>query len=425
MRLLILTDKYYPKPYANAVCAQELVRVWNDLGHTVDILAYADYDGTPSEWEGNRVYYVKPDLRLRLFYFSDAHKATKKGQRALFFANILSKVKGMLLLPWQPFYSFSFPNRICKKIKQLNIENNYDAIIAILNPLDSCIAMNKFKKKNKGVPYIVFSVDTLKKSILQKYFSKNFADGSFWVKRILKYSDAYFYMHSRREEYSCRKYDKYRCKLVETDLPRLKFKDCSNIVPYEFGEDAEHWVYAGSIGGIHYNSDGLIKVFKRISTNHRRILHLYVRGEEARKIADIANREKLSIKIHDYVDFATLERIMASADIIVSLKTSDQISAKIFECMSYGKPIVHFSGSNEDPDVEYLNNFPLCQVVKTYSDNLMGEIFALEKFLRSLSTVGRVNVIDLKTLFYKSTPEYSAKKILSEVARYNEEEKCD
>ena len=89
-------------------------------------------------------------MRLRLFYFADAYKNTKKGKRANFFANVLSKVKGALLLPWQPFYSFSFPNRIYKKLCELTTENDYDAIVAILNPIDSCIAANRFKKKNKN-----------------------------------------------------------------------------------------------------------------------------------------------------------------------------------------------------------------------------------------------------------------------------------
>ena len=415
MKILVLTDKYFPKPLANAVCAQELIRVWNNCGHTVDVLAYDNYDETPREWEGNRVFYVKPDLRLRLFYFADAYKNTKKGKRANFFANVLSKVKGALLLPWQPFYSFSFPNRIYKKLCELTTENDYDAIVAILNPIDSCIAANRFKKKNKNIPYVVFSVDTLKKAFLQKYVSTKFADGSFWVKRILKCCDAYFYMQSRREEYAYKKYDKYRDKLVETDLPRFKIKDCSKISPYDFGEPAEHWVYAGSIGGVHYNSDGLINIFKKISNNRKRILHMYVRGEEARRIADIAQKENLNIKVHGYVDFATLERVMASADVIVSLKTSDQVSAKIFECMSYGKPIVHFSGHKEDPNVGYLEKYPLCKVVKTYSNDIRGEILALENFLKTISKGTCIDVTDLKIIFYKSTPEHSAKEILEKV----------
>lgn len=101
------------------MCAQDLIRVWSQQGHTVDVIAYADYDGTPHSWEGNSIYYVKPDERLRLFYYADTYRKTMRGKTAYFFANVLSKVKGTILLPWQPFYSFSFPRRIYMKMCEL------------------------------------------------------------------------------------------------------------------------------------------------------------------------------------------------------------------------------------------------------------------------------------------------------------------
>ena len=76
--LLVLTDKYYPRPYANAACAQELIRCWVADGHVVDVLAYEDYDGMPSTWEENAVFYVKPDWRLRSYYYADFFQNTRK-----------------------------------------------------------------------------------------------------------------------------------------------------------------------------------------------------------------------------------------------------------------------------------------------------------------------------------------------------------
>ena len=45
-KILVLTDKYFPRPYANAMCAQELIRVWTRRGDSVDVLAYDDFDGS-------------------------------------------------------------------------------------------------------------------------------------------------------------------------------------------------------------------------------------------------------------------------------------------------------------------------------------------------------------------------------------------
>ena len=245
MKLLVLTDKYFPRPYANAMCAQELIRVWTQQGDSVDVLAYGDFDGMPDRWEGNAVYYVKTDERLRLFYYADTYRNTQKGKMAHILANVLSKVKGSILLPWQPFYSFSFPCRIYKKMCELQEKNCYDGVVAILNPLDSNIAACKFKAQYPDVPYVVFCVDTLRKTFVEQHISKTFADAFIWEKKILENCDAYFYMHSRKEDYELPRYDPYRSKLRESDMPRFKVKDIDKIPRYDFGEDGEHWGICG------------------------------------------------------------------------------------------------------------------------------------------------------------------------------------
>lgn len=413
-KILLLTDKYFPRPYANAICAQEIIRELNKDGYIIDILAYKDFDGNPSKFEGNNIYYIEPDLRTKLFYYADTYKNTQKGKIVYWIANLLSKVKGTILLPWQPFFSFLFPQRIYKKICLLQKQNNYDAIIAIMKPLDTNLAACRFKSEYRDLPYIVYCVDTLKKAFIEKYIGKGFADGFMWEKKILKHCDAFFYMQSRRDDYSLPRYDSYRDKLIEADMPRFNVKDLSKIQKYDFEEEGEHWVYAGSIGGVHYNPEKLIEIFKQISNNPKRILHLYTRGTASDRIAARAKKEGINIRVHGYVDLATLERIMATADVIVSLKTSNQISAKIFECISYGKPIVHFSGHVDDPDIYYLKKYYLCKIIKTYKANISKEILELENFLENVK--GRkLDMEILKQIYRKNTPAYSANAILEQI----------
>lgn len=416
MRLLVLTDKYYPKPYANAICAQELIRVWKEQGHIVDVLAYEDFNGNPSVWEENQIYYVHPDIRLRFYYYADFVRKTQKGKISKIIANVISKSWGLVVLPWQPFFSFSFPKRIYRKMEELEKKNGYDGIIAIFQPLDTNIAAYKFKKKHPEIPYIVFCVDHIKKAFVQKYFGEKFADGYFWEKRMMENCEAYFFMHSRKEDYNLARYATYQDKLYETDLPRFKLKEYE-IPLYDFGEKAEHWVYAGSIGGIDYEPYEMLQIFQKISKNQNRILHLFIRGAEADKIEKMAKKEQWNVKVHGYVDATTLESVMATADVIVSLKTSNQISAKIFECMSYGKTIVHFSGCENDPNVAYLQKYKLGKIVKMYEDEVL-QIQKLEEFLQN-HTSERANMDEIRKIFEMSTPEYSANKILQCISMVN------
>ena len=130
----------------------------------------------------------------------------------------------------------------------------------------------------------------------------------------------------------------------------------------------------------------------------------------------MAKAENLNVRVHGYVDATALESIMATADVIVSLKTSDQISAKIFECMSYGKPVVHYSGHLDDPNAYYLHKYASGHVVRMYAENQDAEISDLLQFLKN-SIGKKVDSAELIREFEMSTPEYSAKKIIEMIER--------
>lgn len=420
MKILVLTDKYFSCPYANALCAQEIIDVWTSQGIKVDILAHQDYDGMPTSWKGNRIYYVPPNLSQRLFYYATSNPGSRKGKMAEMVAHVISKLQFLIFFPWQPFKSLSFVARIYKAIRRLNAKESYDAIVAILNPLHSAIAGAMIKKRNPNIAFIVYSVDTLKKielvRILSKlHITKNIADGYIWEKYLLNACDAYYYMKSRRSDFSMSRYDQFREKLIETDLPRLKIRtSCKR--SYEFREEGKHWVYAGSIGKVHYDPSALLSIFERISSGQKRFLHLYIRGSMSKVIEEMAKRNNWNVRVHDYVDAATLESIMTSADVLVLLKTSDQISAKIFECMSYGKPIIHFSGCAEDPNVQYLRQYPVCQIVKTYASDMETQIKELWNFANKYEGT-EVDTKDILKIFKMNTPEFSAHMILNSIKK--------
>lgn len=410
MKFLVLTDKYYPKPYANAVCAQDLIDEMNFQGHSVDILAYRDYGvDCPEQWNGNTIYYVEPDLRRKLFYFADNTKSKFKAKITRIFAILMNRAKKFFLLPWHPLYSLSLIHRTFRKLIAITNETDYDAIISIMCPFEHAVAACRLKQRYPEKKVIVYAVDTLRNARMKN--DKLFANGFFWEKRILSGCDYYFYMKARKDEFSSERYNRYREKLIEVDLPRLVFKDCSEIKQYDFGTIGENWVYAGSLGGMHYDPQKMIDVMEAFLKTKQINLHMYVRGTTAERIKEYAHSNNLSIYVHDYVDQATLQQIMSSADVLVTLKTSNHISAKIFECISYVKPVVHFSGVNDDPNVPYYEGCSLFHIVRTYADNIAPEISKLKNWAETYKAI-EVSVDELKQRYIESTPEFSVNKII-------------
>ena len=411
-KILFVVDKYFPKPYANALCAQALMEEFCTRGYEVHTLAFQDSGiPLPEQKNGVQVFGVKPDLRLRLYYYSANFPQSKWSKPAKLAAHLLSKSKRLLMLPWTPLYSYSFAKRICHRITDLHRAHSYSAVIALMGPFEGCHGAMLFKKKYPSVPFAIYAVDTMRKPAIAERFGETFGSGLFWEKRLIQVADTYYYMQSRSADYARPEYVAYQRKLIPTDLPRLKVLDLRETQNYIFApEGAEHWVYAGSVGGRHYNADAMIRWFLQLAGNKKRVLHLYSRGlTTALKEQIVQSNGKICW--HDYVNADTLKSIMKSADVLVTLKTSDQISAKIFECISYRKPIIHFSGHRDDPNRKYLAHYPLGYIVDTTKPMEVADIQKLESFLSGCR--GKtVDAEELKERFKMSTPEYSVDVIM-------------
>jgi hypothetical protein len=53
-----------------------------------------------------------------------------------------------------------------------------------------------------------------------------------------------------------------------------------------------------------------------------------------------------------------------------------QIPGKIFEYMSTGKPILHFSKFSEDPAITYLKRYPKALIINEWERNIKEQILS-------------------------------------------------
>ena len=409
MKILIITDKYYPKPLANAICVQKVADCFIRVGHSVDILAYRD---TKIKGEGVynncNVYYITPDIRNRLynyaFNFPDSPYA-KPFQTIATFMNRLGK---LIMLPFTPLYSFGFPLRLKYKIEQLHKTEKYDLIISVFQPFEAALAGYWFKKSHRDTPLCLYTLDTF---INQKYsFLTKLPNRNQWLYKFLEKSDFFIYMRSRIKEYDKSWFAKWQNKMICADIPlmipinNLKAKQVSTNI---------QWVYAGSLEVPHYQTDDLIKIFLIISKNSEHQLSFYARGVQADKLKSYEEKTKGKIQVPGYVSHNKLAEIYSEASILVSIKYTDQISAKIFEYMSYGKKIVHISGTPDDPNVEYLRHYSKAIILTPYKDSIEKCAEQLRKWLDSW-TEEKENIPVDYSYFEMNKPEYTAKLILTQ-----------
>lgn len=403
-RLLILTDYYLPKAYANGECVKRLVDEFIKDGFIIDLICYKYLNKTLLKKDNGINYYpMKPNFRLNCFLKAEEYKGTLRGKINHFFGKLSSIVKKALFYKYLPLVNLSFPRRIKRKVLELINTNKYYGVISALKPMDTNYAISKLvDKKLINCPWIIYCLDTLVDPTNKKAVS-------YWYDYFVSRCTKFFYMESRKQEVYQYTSKPHQDKLVEADIPLLiePNKECSCSL---LEKDIEHWSYFGALGNKHYKTDDLLNMFFSLPNDKKRILHFFSRGRNVdKKYLDMNNEYKVVIE-HGYVDKDKMEEYMNSSDILVSLKYSDQISAKIFEYIGFKKPIIHISGHQKDPDIKYLEKYPNALIISTSKMDV-------PQMVKSYKAWKKSETNDL-SCFEKNTPRYSVNEIKKTLEEY-------
>lgn len=412
MNILFLTDKYYPKPLANAICVQEVAKSFIKIGHHVDVLIYEDTGIKPlNEKNGINIFSVKPDLRMRLFYYAKNNSGSTKASLAATLASFMSKSKQIMRLNKYPLYSYSFPKRIVQKMKALNVGKKYDLVISAFSPFEAVLAALWFKQEYPKCKWCIYALDPFINRRC-KFIPLKYRSLQYWLPRFLEKADILIYMKSRKKELDCEQYVQWKQKIAPSDIPLLTdTENSNNDCDFEIQSDVEIWTYAGSLGAPHYLPQRAIECFLGLPENKKRKLYFYGAGKEWDQIKIFSKQTDGKIQCHSYVDHEELIKVYENSNILVSIKNSDEISAKIFEYMSYGKKIVHFSGCKNDPNVQYINDYGKGAVIHTWETGGTECIQELVSQLAQWDENPNQKPVDL-SLFRMNRPEYTRDLIL-------------
>ena len=410
MKYLFVLDKYYPKPLANAVCCQNIIDVLTSNGNEVDVLCFEDSEEKIESYKGCKVYHVKPNSKLKNEYKADHFSGTKLEKKYFRRMKFHSLSRKLFTFNYEPFYSFSFPRRIRKMIEEIVKNNGIECIITSFQPFDGVYAMYKARKKNKlqEIPWIVYTLDNVDNVKLRKLLKLR-SSHNYWSKKFLKYCDGFIYMESRKKDYQIKKFDAYRDKLYESDLPTLitreKLEDLSS------NNKNDTWTYLGSMDMAHYNPSFALEFLSKSEYFKNNEFHFYSRGTGVDLLNKKSKEYPNSIFVHDYVSREEVEKILKATTGFISIKVTPYISAKIFEYISTGKPIIHFSSVENDPNATILEKYPKALIVKE-SKYRAGE-YTVEDFKKDIDRIknAKIESSTIEKIFRMNKPEFTAKLI--------------
>ncbi len=412
--IVLIVGSYYPYFSAVGTCcfnvAEELIRKNNKvivicMKSCTDQIMREEYRGQTIV----RVSHFWWDIRLALNdKIRMSHGIKKKISRALL--RIVQLKEYLQIVISKASLNKSWIDAYKKALK--DIDSPIKVIIPFCFPMEAVVAAMDYKSACKHVKLIPYLFDqfaessTLHRNKLNKRLKKS---ANIDIERtMLGLSEKVLAIHTHKK-HILRYMTDHLDKIVYVEHPLIvnKYKE---IKPNN--NDCCSLIYAGNLFKHYIEPTYMLKLLHKINDKFCYILNLYGGGN----CSDIIEkyRKVMPDKIYNngYVKQNIIQQKVGQADIMISIAEvrGIQISSKIFEYVSAGKPIVHFYNADDDINVAVLKDYPLCLCLKQDYNLIEENADKLVQFC-SENKGKKLDFSLIKKLYYHATPEFITQQI--------------
>ncbi len=399
-KILFLAGEYYPYPFANGVCIKNVINELKRKNYEVDVVCFNTTNNKElhlDTYNGSKIYYV--------------NNFKNKG----ILEDFRQRIKNILLAPMFPATDVKLINKYYGVVKKALCANKYDMIIAVYNPIEALI-VGKLVVKKVQCKYCLYMLDTLTNTgqitirglktnkLVKKYTDRKNLSCEL---KLFECADLIILMNSHLQHYKQKIYDKFRSKIVFSDLPLF---DPTNFCMRPTKRDTKiNMVYCGVLSEEYRNPRYLCEAVIKCKEYIACSLDVYCRGNCGKMLEQYSEKSNSVIQKHEYVEYSKMKDILNNSDVLISIGNynSDMVPSKIFEYMSTGKKIIHFIRSKNDSCLSYLYKYPASLIINeevTLEKNIQNILDFLNKPLNKND-----NTIGLKDLFKFNMPEYTVK----------------
>lgn len=362
MKILFLVDSYYPESSANTVCSDIFINYFKKQGDQVDILSILPNNegSTCFDFNGSKIIKFKTYHN----YFLEKNKK--------FF-----KADNWKDLPWVVRKSVALANRF-EHLFRCNTEYNsldvvnyddiyrrvvnavdykYDIIISCSAPFALHVIASKLLKRGVANRWYPIFLDPFvnNKCLNNRRVNKR----KRIAEKTLKHAQNIFVIDGVMEENLRLGFNsQYYNKVIEFTMPNLIEPSCIIERKKTLPDNKILLFYAGLFYDKIRNPSEMLNIINKFPNNYE--LNIYGSGCEdlVKKYTDIdGDKFKYWGRVkHDIC----LERLQES-NILINLSNTitNQMPSKVFEYISFGKPVINFYFNENDVSLKYFKKYPL------------------------------------------------------------------
>lgn len=406
-RILILTSRYLPKPSANGLIVDHIVKEMINRGFNVSCLSVKRSGEIEYEViDGIKIFRVSPSLYSRI-QESDNTKIFKLIKKI---SKVFRNIKLGLLIFKFPDFDYLQNKKVYKTIDKVLKYEEFDCVIGVFKPYSNIVALKNIRKKYPNIKCGALYLDlinSLKKpsfmadSIYNYLIDKNSRD-------VLKNSDFLLIPPQGKKLFIKKRFKQFEDKIHNFDFPTLI--DTEEITQVNQGILSNNTIkitYAGTLDEKYRNPEKLLYLLDKATDKVGNIELIIFGFNDCESIFEKYKSKKLSIKNNGIVPHSEVIKTMLTSNYVVNIGNinMEAVPSKIFELFSTGRPIINLISNKNDVTKIYFDLYPNVFEINTF-ENINNFIENFIDFLL-LERDKKIDKKEIQRIFYKNTPAYT------------------
>lgn len=407
MHIVFIVGSYYPNYSAVGKCVGNVADVLARENKVTVICEKSTLDQQDKEIYNNQTILrtITSDKTRRLKVINQINRA--KGSKKSIYNILLNILKLQQALKFV-FSKTSIKKELVSAYEEIlkGIDENIDVIIPSSMPFESVIAAHHFKKNiNSEVILLPYLFDKFTDSqTLHRFAFNRLIKRKAHIqleKEVLSNAKKIIAMHTLRGFYG--QYIPGINQILYTEHPLIIPTYVNNSLP------SAH-IKLAYIGGFYKNYVEPYYLLKLLSNaTIDAVCDFYTIGNCKGVLEKFSKKFPSRIINKGSVDKETATRKITENHILISVaeRSGSQLSSKIFDYISNGKPIIHFYKSDEDVNCKVLQNYPLALCIKEDEKQLHQNIKIFEDFCTK-NYEKYVSLNRVVELYSDALPDYTA-----------------
>ena len=406
-KILFMLGMYHPQYSANGISCKNVIDECVNSGYDVSCVVN-DYYGEKKEdvIDGAKIYRIKHRLFDRVIQWCDRNKGKSYVPVIKKFAYIVNKLKFLIMSPMWPFVAPLYSYRFYKKAKTLHCKEHFDTVVCVYTPFDAVMAGCMLKKKYPEIRFIPYYLDAFAGGWGPNVWSdeKRERRTRKWENFIDKNADLVISMASSRkyhEDNPLEMIEPYKRKFLDVPLMR----DINKTENKDKETATKTLLFAGGLSYPRRDPRPILEVLSEVCVESDTEAIFLGECNKPSIFEPYCEKSGGKIKYLGQQPHSTVLEMGEKADCFINIGSRNPftISGKIFEYMSFGKPIISTYYIENEPSKEYLEKYGFALLIDEKKD-VEESANEVKKFLSEIGEKEFDSKI-LNDIFYENTPK--------------------